>query len=138
MNKSELVEQIVAKAALNKQQAVAALNAVIDSFSDALVAGDKITLIGFGTFDLGYRAARKGINPSNKQSIDIAEKVSVKFKAGKELADAVDNAKNKAAFNKPKAAAKPKAEVKPKAEPKAAAKPKAEAKTEKKPKAPKK
>ena len=99
MNKSEIIEKIVA-AGLKKADAAVALDAILKGFTEALVAGDKITLVGFGTFDLGYREARKGINPSTQTEITIADKVTVKFKAGKDLAEAVDNAKLKESFKK--------------------------------------
>ncbi len=100
MNKGELIDKIVEKAGLNKNQAVAALNATIDAISDALKTGDKITLVGFGTFDVSYRASRKGINPSTQTEIKIADKVTVKFKAGKELSTAVDNKQLKDSLKK--------------------------------------
>jgi DNA-binding protein HU-beta len=123
MNKSELIDKIVA-AGLKKAEAVSALDAVLNGFKEALVAGDKVTLVGFGTFDLTYRAARKGINPSNQTEIKIDDKVTVKFKAGKDFGEAVDN---KALKDKFKKEAKDKKDA---ADKKAAAKdaPKAEAK----------
>jgi DNA-binding protein HU-beta len=99
MNKSELIDKIVA-AGLKKADATAALNAVLEGFEQALVAGDKITLVGFGTFDVGYRAARKGINPSTQAEIKIDDKVTIKFKAGKTLGEAVDNKSLKDKFKK--------------------------------------
>ena len=98
MNRTDLIDKVVQRTQLKRADAVAALNAILDSLSEALKTGDRVSLVGFGSFDLGYRPSRKGINPSNQQSIEIADKVSVKFKAGKELADSVDNADLKAKF----------------------------------------
>ena len=81
MNKSELVEKIAAGAGLSKVDAKKALDATVAAIKDALVAGDKIALVGFG--------AREGINPATKQKIKIAAKKVAKFKAGAELADAI-------------------------------------------------
>lgn len=91
MNKGDLIDKIAEKASLKKSEATAALNATLEAITDALKAGEKITLVGFGSFDVAYRAARKGINPSTQKEIKIGDKVTVKFKAGKELAASVDN-----------------------------------------------
>ena len=89
MNKSELIDQIAAKAGLTKVDAKKALDATVDAIKEALAAGDKVALIGFGTFSVGVRAAREGINPRDKVKIQIPEKKVAKFKAGAELADAL-------------------------------------------------
>ncbi len=89
MNKTELIDQIAAKAGLTKADSKKALEATIDAIKDALVAGDKVALIGFGTFSVSTRAAREGINPSNQAKIQIPEKKIAKFKAGADLADAL-------------------------------------------------
>lgn len=89
MNKSELVEKIAASAAISKVQAKAALEAGIAAVKEALVAGDKVQLIGFGTFSVQERPEREGVNPSNGQKIKIAAKKVAKFKAGAELAEAL-------------------------------------------------
>ena len=89
MNKSELIDQIAAKAGLTKVDAKKALDATTEVIKEALVAGDKVALIGFGTFSVGVRAAREGINPRDKVKIQIPEKKVAKFKAGAELADAI-------------------------------------------------
>ncbi|AFC24017.1 HU family DNA-binding protein [Saprospira grandis] len=91
MNKGDLIDKIAEAAGLKKADAAAALNATLETIADTLKAGQKITLVGFGTFDVNYRAARKGINPSTQKEIQISDKVTVKFKAGKELAGTVDN-----------------------------------------------
>ena len=90
MNKTELIEKIAAGAGLNKADAKKALDATVDAIKAALVAGDKIQLVGFGTFSVNERPAREGVNPSNGEKISIAAKKVAKFKAGAELADAVN------------------------------------------------
>jgi DNA-binding protein HU-beta len=90
MNKAELINAIAAEAGLSKADAKKALDAVVKSISDALVAGDKISLVGFGTFSVTERSARPGINPATKQPIQIAAKKVAKFKAGAELTAAVN------------------------------------------------
>jgi len=90
MNKTELVQAIAEKANLNKTQAKAALDAAIEAVGGALKGGDKVALIGFGTFQVVKKEAREGVNPFNKQKIQIPEKKVVKFKAGAELAAMVD------------------------------------------------
>lgn len=86
MNKTELVNAIAEKAGINKVQAKAALDATIDSIAAALAAGDKVALIGFGTFGVAEKGARTGINPRTKEAIKIPARKAVKFKAGAELA----------------------------------------------------
>ena len=89
MNKTELVAAVAAKAELSKKDAEAAVNAVIDSVKDALAEGDKVSLIGFGTFSVKTRAARTGLNPRTKETIEIPESKVPAFKAGSALKDAV-------------------------------------------------
>ena len=89
MNKTELVEKIAASADLSKVDAKKALDAAVAAIKDALVAGDKVQLVGFGTFSVNERPAREGINPATKEKIKIAAKKVAKFKAGAELADAL-------------------------------------------------
>ena len=90
MNKTELVEKIAEGAVLSKVDAKKALDATIAAIKDALVAGDKIALVGFGTFSVNERPAREGINPASKEKITIAAKKVAKFKAGADLADALN------------------------------------------------
>ena len=90
MNKSELIEKIAAGAELSKVDAKKALEAGVAAIKDALIAGDKIALVGFGTFSISERPAREGINPATKEKITIAAKKIAKFKAGAELADALN------------------------------------------------
>lgn len=90
MNKTELIDKIAAGAGLSKTDAKKALDATTAAIKDALVAGDKIQLVGFGTFSVNERPAREGINPATKAKIQIAAKKVAKFKAGAELSDAVN------------------------------------------------
>ena len=90
MNKTELVQAIAEKANLTKVQAKAALDATLEAMGATLKKGDKVVLIGFGTFQVIKKDARKGINPATKEAIDIPAKKVVKFKAGAELAEMVD------------------------------------------------
>ena len=85
MNKTELIAEIACKAGLSKKDAEKALNATVDTVSAALAAGDKVQLVGFGTFAVTERPAREGINPATRQKITIAAKKVAKFKAGAEL-----------------------------------------------------
>lgn len=89
MNKTELIEQIAANADLTKVDAKKALDAAVAAIINALKKGDKVQLVGFGTFAVTEKPAREGINPATKQKITIAAKKVAKFKAGAELADAV-------------------------------------------------
>ncbi len=90
MNKSELVAAMAEKSGLAKKDAEAALNAFTESVADALKKGDKVQLIGFGTFDVAERAAREGKNPLTGEKIKIKVSKAPKFKAGQALKDAVN------------------------------------------------
>lgn len=90
MNKGQLISKIAEDAGLTKVQATAALDAVVDGVTGTLKSGDKLTLVGFGTFAISARAARKGRNPQTGAEINIAAKNVVKFKAGKELTEKVN------------------------------------------------
>lgn len=90
MNKTELIDKIAAGAEITKAQAKAVLEATTNALKEALIAGDKIQLVGFGTFSINERPAREGINPATKEKIQIAAKKVAKFKAGAELADAIN------------------------------------------------
>ena len=90
MNKTELINKIAEGAGLIKADSKKAFDAAVSAVKEALEANDKIQLIGFGTFSVNERPAREGINPATKQKIQIAAKKVVKFKAGAELADAVN------------------------------------------------
>ena len=89
MNKTELVAAVAAKADLSKKDADAAVAAVLDAVKEALADGDKVSLVGFGTFSVKTRAARTGLNPQTKETIDIPESKVPAFKAGAALKDAV-------------------------------------------------
>ena len=89
MNKTEFIEKIAAGSGLSKADAKKALDATVAAIKDALVAGDKVSLVGFGTFSVNERPAREGINPATKEKIQIAAKKVAKFKAGAELNEAI-------------------------------------------------
>ena len=90
MTKADLVNAMAEKAGLSKADAEGALKAFTESVSSALKAGEKVALVGFGTFSVGERAARTGKNPQTGQQIQIAAAKVPKFKAGKALKDAVN------------------------------------------------
>ena len=85
MNKTELVNAIADKANLSKVDAKAALDAALGAISDALAEGDKVAILGFGTFAVAEKGARTGINPRTKEKIEIPARKVVKFKPGAEL-----------------------------------------------------
>ena len=89
MTKTELVDKIASGVGLTKAGASEALSTMIDTITKALKKGDKVTLVGFGTFSVGKRKARKGRNPRTGATIKIAAHKSPKFSAGKALKDAV-------------------------------------------------
>lgn len=90
MNKAELIDSIADGASLSKADAKRALDAFIDATGGALKKGDKVALVGFGTFSVSKRAARKGRNPQTGKEINIAAKNVVKFKAGSDLSGSVN------------------------------------------------
>ena len=90
MNKAELVAAIAAQAELSKKDSEKALKAFIDIVTDELVKGEKVQLVGFGTFEVSTRPARTGRNPQTKKTITIAASKAPKFKAGKALKDVVN------------------------------------------------
>lgn len=85
MNKTELVAKIAEGAGMSKVDAKKALDATLDAVVKAVKKGEKVALVGFGTFAVTKRKSRKGINPATKKAITIPAKKVVKFKAGKEL-----------------------------------------------------
>lgn len=89
MNKTELVAAVADKAGITKKDAEKALAAVIESVTKALKKGDKVQLVGFGTFEARKRAAREGINPATGAKIKIAASKTPVFKAGKAFKDAI-------------------------------------------------
>ncbi len=90
MNKAELIGSIADKSGLSKAEAGKALDAFVSSVSDALKGGDRISLVGFGSFSVDKRDARTGRNPRTGEEIQIAAKNVVKFKPGAGLSDAVN------------------------------------------------
>ena len=89
MNKTELIAEVANKAGLSRKDAEKALSAVVETITEAVVKGDKVQLVGFGSFETKQREARTGRNPKTKETIEIpATRVPV-FKAGKALKDAV-------------------------------------------------
>lgn len=89
MNKTELVNVVAEKAGISKVNAKAAVDATMEAIANALAEGDKISLIGFGTFSVAEKAARTGFNPRTKEAIEIPARKTIKFKAGADLADKV-------------------------------------------------
>ena len=93
MNKTELVEAMAAQAKISKTDADKAVKALVDVVTKELKKGEKVTLIGFGTFEVSKRSARKGRNPQTGAEIKIKASKAPKFKAGKALKDAVNGVK---------------------------------------------
>jgi DNA-binding protein HU-beta len=89
MTKAELISAVAEKSDLTKKDSEKAVAAVIDAITEALVAGDKVSLVGFGTFEVKSRAARKGINPRTKEPMPIPASKLPAFKAGKALKESV-------------------------------------------------
>ncbi len=90
MNKTELVAAVAEQAGLSRKDAEAAVKAFTDVVAEALKAGDKIQLVGFGTFEVSERAAREGRNPRTGETMTIEASKTPKFKAGKALKDLVN------------------------------------------------
>ena len=90
MNKTELIAAMAEKSGLTKKDSEKALTAFLESVEDALKGGDKVQLVGFGTFEVKNRAARTGINPQTKKPVTIAASKAPSFKAGKALKDALN------------------------------------------------
>lgn len=90
MNKSELVAAVAASSGLSKKDADKALNAFTETVTEALKKGEKVQLIGFGTFEVSVRAERTGRNPATGATMTIAASKAPKFKAGKALKDAIN------------------------------------------------
>lgn len=90
MNKTELIAAMSEEAGLSKKDTEKALAAFTDTVSQALANGDKVQLVGFGTFETAKRAAREGRNPQTGKTVKIAASVSPKFKAGKALKDIIN------------------------------------------------
>lgn len=93
MNKTELISAVANQAKISKAQAAEAVDAFTGAITKTLKKGEKVTLVGFGTFSVVYKKAREGRNPKTGKTIKIAAKKVAKFKAGKALADVVKGAK---------------------------------------------
>ena len=91
MKKVELIEAVAAKAGITKADAGRAVDATIATITEAVVKGDKVPLVGFGTFAVSKRAAREGRNPQTGETVEIAARRAVTFKAGAALKDVVNN-----------------------------------------------
>ena len=91
MNKTELIAAVAEKAEISKKDSEKALKAFIDVVTEQLKAGDKVQVVGFGTFEVSERAAREGRNPQTGETMKIEACKAPKFKAGKALRDAVNN-----------------------------------------------
>jgi DNA-binding protein HU-beta len=102
MNKEELVASVANKTKMSKKQTEAGIQATIEAISDALAKGDKVTLVGFGTFQVKERAAREGRNPRTGAVLKIAAKKTPAFTPGKGLKETVAAAKGKKAPAKAK------------------------------------
>ena len=89
MTKADLINVVAQKTSLTKKDSETAVAAVLEAVTEALAGGDKVSLVGFGTFEVKNRAERKGINPRTKEEISIAASKLPSFKAGKALKDAV-------------------------------------------------
>ena len=87
MNKSELISAIAQKSGLSKVDAKKALDATLDAITGEVKSGGKVVLVGFGTFSVSEKSARKGINPRTKATIEIPAKKAAKFKAGSDLSN---------------------------------------------------
>ncbi len=90
MNKSELVDSVANLSGLTKKDSESAVNAVLESIAHALENDDKVTLVGFGTFEVRERKAREGRNPATQEVIQIPSSKNAAFKAGKKLKDRVN------------------------------------------------
>ena len=90
MNKTELVAAVAEKAELSKKDAEKAIKALVDTITAELVKGEKVQVVGFGTFEVNERAEREGRNPKSGETVTIAASKNPKFKAGKALKDAVN------------------------------------------------
>ncbi|HSP07632.1 MAG TPA: HU family DNA-binding protein [Acidobacteriota bacterium] len=93
MNKNQLIKAVSKAAKISQKQAGSALDATLETIGDAMKKGQKVALIGFGTFSAAMRKARKGINPQTRKVIKIAAKRVPKFKAGKQLSKLVSKLK---------------------------------------------
>ncbi len=91
MNKTDLIDAVAKETKLSKKDSELAINAVLNTITDTLADGEKVVLVGFGTFEVRHRSARKGRNPSTKEEIRIPASKAPVFKAGKNLKAKVNN-----------------------------------------------
>lgn len=89
MNKTEFINAVAEKSGLSKVDAMKAVEAFVETVSSELKEGGKVALLGFGSFSVAEKSARKGVNPKTKQPIEIPARKSVKFKAGAELTEII-------------------------------------------------
>ena len=89
MNKTEFINAVAEKSGLSKVDAKKAVEALVETVSSELKEGGKVALLGFGSFSVAEKSARKGVNPKTKQPIEIPARKSVKFKAGAELTEII-------------------------------------------------
>ncbi len=89
MNKAELVEEVVGKVGLTKKETNNVVDAITSAITDSLTRNEKVTLVGFGTFEVRQRKARRGVNPQTRERLDIPTKNVVRFRAGKGLREKV-------------------------------------------------
>lgn len=91
MNKADLINKVAEKSGLTKTKTAEVIDALVETMQTALVEGDKITLVGFGSFNVSKREAREGRNPSTNEKIQIPAKTVVRFKSGKELNESLNS-----------------------------------------------
>jgi DNA-binding protein HU-beta len=91
MNKADLINKVAEKSGLTKTKTAEVIDTLVGTMQEALSTGEKITLVGFGSFDVSKRDARKGRNPKTGEEIAIAAKSVVRFKSGKELTESVNS-----------------------------------------------
>lgn len=89
MNKASLIQTVSKNTGLSRNEVAAAANALIDTISNALVSGERVTITGFGTFELSHRQARPGVNPRTGERIEISSMKLPRFRAGKALRNRV-------------------------------------------------
>lgn len=90
MNKGELVDKVAKDCDMSKTEADQVLSTILGAIAGAITTGEKVTLVGFGTFSVGERPAREGRNPRTGEAINIPAKTTIRFKAGSKLIDAVN------------------------------------------------
>jgi DNA-binding protein HU-beta len=90
MNKADLINKVAEKSGLTKTKTAEVIDTLVETMQSALASGEKITLVGFGSFDVSKRDAREGRNPKSGEKIAIAAKTVVRFKSGKELNESVN------------------------------------------------